>query len=57
MPRWECMPAFLVGCPPQALRLQDGPGMRFIRPMVTRQDSNLRPLREGQPSYRWTNGP
>ena len=26
MPRGECMPAFLVCCPPQALRLQDGPG-------------------------------
>ena len=26
MPRGECMPAFLLCCPPQALRPQDGPG-------------------------------
>src|SRR5580704_16693164 len=26
MPRRECMPAFLLCCPPQALRPQDGPG-------------------------------
>ena len=26
MLRGECMPAFLVCCPPQAVRLQDGPG-------------------------------
>ena len=51
------MPAFLVCCPPWARRPTGRTGVRDSGRWRPVQDSNLHPLPERQPSYRWTNGP
>ena len=57
MPRVECMPAFLFVLSTAGHTPTGRTGVRVSGRWRPVQDSNLRPLREGQPSYRWTNGP